>query len=390
MIFRTGRAILGGVERSQVTSRIAVSGRTNGCVARLLAIPGQVRDVALAAALVVVVINLAVTATPPASPADTLLLAVAAAAVAFRRRWPLAVLVAALVPYVATLRTGPAQPALFIALYTVATLRSPRTTILATSLAATASVSAVALHGGDWTLALSRTLEAALASIVGLAVAEHRRQRERERTMLAQIAAGEERVRIARELHDVVAHHLSVIVVQGNLAAETLKPDHPASAPAQAVVAEGRQALADTRRVLGALRGRDDSEQHAPQPGLAEVDELIARVRAAGVEVRLTAEGERTRIPPGLDLTAYRIIQEALTNTLRHAHATEAQVSINYSPRSIALQVADNGIGPTANGSTATGHGLAGMRERAALFGGELTTGPNPGRGYRVHAELPL
>jgi signal transduction histidine kinase len=389
MIFRRARAILGGVGLSQLASRIALSDRTNRFVARLLAIPIQVRDIALATALVVVAINLAVTATPPESPADTLLLAAAAAAVAVRRRWPLAVFAAALVPYLATPRTGPAEPALLIALYTVATLRSPRTAILATSLAAAASVSAVAIHGGDWSLALSRTLEAVLASIVGLAVAEHRRQREREKAMLAQIAAAEERLRIARELHDLVAHHLSVIVVQANLAAETVEPGHPAFAPARAIVAEGRQALADTRRVLGVLRGHDHPYQRAPQPGLAALDELIERVRAAGIEVRLTTEGEAPIIPPGLDLTAYRIIQEALTNTLRHAHASKALVTVSYSPGSIALEVADNGIGPSWSGST-VGHGLAGMRERAALFGGELTAGPDPGHGYRVHAELPL
>jgi signal transduction histidine kinase len=381
---------LGVVDRSHLASRIALSGRTNRFLARLLAIPAQARDIAFAAALVVVVINLAVTAAPPESLADTVLLVMAAAAVAVRRRWPLAVLAVALVPYVATPRTGPALPALLIALYTVATLRSPRTAIVATSLAAAASVSAVAIHGGAWSLALSRAIEAVLASIGGLAVAEHRRQRDREKKMLAQIAAGEERVRIARELHDVVAHHLSVIVVQGNLAAETVEPDHPASAPARAIVAEGRQALADTRRVLGVLRGHDDLEERAPQPGLAAIDELLGRVRAAGLDVRLTTEGKQPGIPPGLDLTAYRIIQEALTNTVRHAQASEARVRISYSPRSIALEVADNGIGATGNGSTVGGHGLAGMRERAALYGGKLTAGPSPGHGYRVHAELPL
>jgi signal transduction histidine kinase len=239
-------------------------------------------------------------------------------------------------------------------------------------------------------MAVSRTIEAVLASVGGLALAEHRRQREREEKTLAQIAAGEERVRIARELHDVVAHHLSVIVVQGNLAAETVEPDHPASAPARAIVAEGRQALADTRRVLGVLRGHDDLEERAPQPGLAAVDELLGRVRAAGLDVRLTAEGKRSGVPPGLDLTAYRIIQEALTNALRHANASQARVSISYSPRSIALEVADDGIGASGDASTVAGHGVAGMRERAALYGGKLTAGPNPGHGYRVHAELPL
>jgi signal transduction histidine kinase len=181
-----------------------------------------------------------------------------------------------------------------------------------------------------------------------------------------------------------------VIVVQANLASETVEHDHPAFGPAQAIVAEGRQALADTRRVLGVLHTDDNPEAHPPRPGLAALDELIERVRAAGIEVELTIEGERPAGSPGLDLNAYRIIQEALTNTLRHAHASQAQVRIIYSPRSIALEVADNGIGPSGNGSTVGGHGLAGMHERAALFGGQLTAGPIPDRGYRVRAELPL
>ena len=207
--------------------------------------------------------------------------------------------------------------------------------------------------------------------------------------MLAQIAAADERVPIARELHDVVAHHLSVMVVQANLAAETVKPDHPAFAPAHAIVAEGRAALANTPRVLGVLRTHA-SEDHAPQPGLAALDELLERVHAAGLHGRLNIAGDRPSIPAGLDLTAYRIVQEALANTLRHAHASEARVSIRDSPRSIALEVADNGIGPSENGSMSAGHGLDGMRERAALFGGSLMAGPNPGRGYRVQAELPV
>jgi signal transduction histidine kinase len=381
---------LGPVNQSQLAGRVDLSRRMNRFVARLLAIPPRVTDLALAGGLMLLPINLGITGSPPQSLRDTLLLVAGAASVAVRRRWPLAVLAATLVPYVVTPDTGPAQPALFVALYTVATLRSQRTTMLATALAAAASGVAVAVHGGDWGLMLSRVVEVALASIVGLAVAERRRQRERETTMLAQIAAGDERVRIARELHDVVAHHLSVIVVQANLAAETVEPDHPAFAPTRAIVAAGREALADMRRVLGVLRTHDNAEERAPQPGLAALDDLLARVRAAGVEVRLSSEGDSPALPTGLDLTAYRIIQEALTNTLRHAHASEARVSIKYSPHLIAVEVADNGIGPGGNGSTSAGHGLDGMRERVALFGGTVTAGPNRGRGYLVHAELPL
>jgi signal transduction histidine kinase len=354
--------------------------------ARILEIPPRVTDIALAGALVVWTVI--ASAGGGESLGATLLLAAGAMAVAGRRRWPFAVLLVALVPYVVTRYSGTGQPAVLVALYTVASLCSQRTVILATALAALSSVAAVVVHGDSVGLAVGRVLEVGLAALLGLVVAERRRQRERETEMLARIAAAEERVRIARELHDVVAHHLSVIVVQANVAAETVKPDHPAFAPTHAIVTEGREALADTRRVLGVLRIHGDSEDHAPQPGLAALDELLDRVRATGLDVKLTTEGDPPSIPTGLDLTAYRIVQEALTNTLRHAHASEARISITYSPQSIALEVTDNGTGPSENGSTRMGHGLDGMRERAALFGGTLTAAPNPGRGFRVHTEL--
>jgi signal transduction histidine kinase len=375
------------VTQSQPAGRIAASKRTSALASRILAIPQSVTDIALAGVLVLWTATESADAEPLGA---TLLLVAGAMAVAVRRRWPVAVFLVTLVPYVVTRYTGTGQPAVLVALYTVASVRSQRTAILATVLAAISTVVAVAVHGDSGSLAVGRVLEVVFAALLGLVVAERRRQRVREREMLADIAAADERVRIARELHDVVAHHLSVIVVQANLAAETVKPDHPAFAPIHAVVAAGREALADMRRVLGVLRTQDESDGRAPQPGLAGLDELLERVRATGLDVKLTTEGDPPSIPSGLDLTAYRIVQEALTNTLRHAQASEARVSIKYSPQSIALEVSDNGVGPSANGSTTAGHGLDGMRERAALFGGILTAGPNPGRGYRVLAELPL
>ena len=374
----------------QPAAENAPSRRTNPFVARILAIPPLVIDVALAAVLVVLTVNLAATGPHPEPLGDTLLLALGAAAVSLRRRWPLAVLAATLVPYVVARYTGTGQAPVLVALYTVASRRPQRTAIIAAGVAAAATVAAISAHADHGTVAIGRILAVVVAALAGLVVAERRRQQDRERAMLAQIAAGDERVRIARELHDVVAHHLSAIVVQANLAAETVKPDHPAFAPTHAIVAEGREALADTRRVLGVLRTDDDSAERAPQPGLAALGELLERVRASGLDVRLTTEGNPPTIPTGLDLTAYRIIQEALTNTLRHAHASEARVRIKYSPGSIALAVADNGVGASENGSTSSGHGLDGMRERVALFGGKLSAGPNPGRGYLVQAELPL
>lgn len=378
----------GRVKRSQPASQIAAAPRTNMLASRLRAVPPRAIDTALAAFLVWWTTE---NSTNDGEPLwATLLLAGAALALVVRRRWPLAVLVAALVAYAVTQYTGTGQPAVLVALYTVASLRSERTAVLATTLAVTTSIVTVSVHGDSWDLALARTLEVLFAAVLGLVIAEGRCQRARETAMLAQIAAVDERARIARELHDVVAHHLSVMVVQANLAAQSVTDDQPAFGPTHAIVSEGREALADMRRVLGVLRSPDESEQHAPQPGLAAVDELVERVRGAGLKVTLSTEGDPPSISSGLDLTAYRIIQEALTNTLRHAQASEAQVSIRYSPESIGLEVADNGIGPSRNGSTAAGHGLDGMQERAALFGGRITTGANPGRGYRVRAELPV
>jgi signal transduction histidine kinase len=375
------------VKHSQSATGV-VPEQTGSVASRLAAIPPRVIDVALAAFLVWWTIQ---NATSDGEPLwSILLLSGAAAALVMRRRWPVPVLILALIPYAVTQYTGTGQPAVLVALYTVASLCSERTALLATGLAGVTSIVTVSVHGDAWDLALARTLEVVFAAVLGLVIAEGRARRAREIYMRAQMAAADERMRIARELHDVVAHHLSVMVVQGNLAAESVKPDQPAFTPTQAIVAEGREALADMRRVLGVLHTHDEPNGHAPQPGLAVIDELVDRVRAAGLKVTLSTEGEPPSISSGLDLTAYRIIQEALTNTLRHAKASEARVSIKYSPQSIGLEVADDGIGPSKNGSGARGHGLDGMRERAALFGGTVSEGPNPGRGYRVRAELPV
>ena len=380
---------LGSVEHSHSAGRVRVPEQTTTLASRLVEIPPRAIDVALAGFLVWWTIQ---NSTSDAEPLwATVLLAAAALSLVVRRRWPIPVLLFALVPYLITQYTGTGQPAVLVALYTVASLRSERTAIIATALAGTVSIVTVSVHADSWDLALARTLEVVFAALLGLVIAESRARRAREIEMRAQIAASDERVRIARDLHDVVAHHLSVIVVQANLAAETVERDDPAHAPVRAVVAEGREALADMRRVLGVLRKREDREEYPPQPGLDDcLDQLLEGVRATGLKVRLMREGNPPSIPAGLGVTGYRVIQEALTNTLRHAQASEAQVSIKYSPHVITLEVADNGVGPGANGSAFPGHGLEGMHERVALFGGKLTTEPNPGRGYRVRAELPV
>ena len=229
------------------------------------------------------------------------------------------------------------------------------------------------------------------STLIGLSVAERRHEHQRERRRLADNAAAEERVRIARELHDVVAHHLSVMVVQANVVAEAIPQHESANVAAQAVVDSGRRALAEMRRILDVLRADDDSgNQRAPQPGLAELGALVQTVRQAGLQVDVLIDGSERPLPEALDLSAYRIVQEALTNVLRHARATTATVRITYSQHVVELRVTDDGVGVSDDEADHQVHGLAGMRERALMFGGEFSSGPATGRGFQVRAVLPL
>jgi signal transduction histidine kinase len=215
---------------------------------------------------------------------------------------------------------------------------------------------------------------------------------ERERDMEARAAVAEERARIAREMHDVVAHSLSVMVVQAEAAEAMLDTDpERARRPLAAVQDTGRSALTELRRMLGVLREiADEGPALAPQPGLAGLDELVGNVRDAGLPVEVRIEGEPRPLPPGIDLSAYRIVQEGLTNALKHAGPARAEVLVRYGDRELELRVTDDGPGlaePSPNGS---GHGLVGMRERVALYGGELSAGPRPEGGFALDARLPL
>jgi signal transduction histidine kinase len=208
---------------------------------------------------------------------------------------------------------------------------------------------------------------------------------ERERESESRRSAAEAQARIARELHDVIAHALSVIVVQAGAADDAFDLD-PARArePVRAIDAAARSALADLRRVLGVLH---EQAEYEPQPGLAQVDRLLRQVRATGLDVAFEVQGATRPLPAAVDLSAYRIVQEALTNTLRHARAEHVRVRIRYGSR-LELEVRDDGSGPANGGGP--GRGLVGMRERVALLGGSLATGPAPGGGYRVAAEIPI
>jgi signal transduction histidine kinase len=236
-----------------------------------------------------------------------------------------------------------------------------------------------------------RTRRAYLAELEARAARLEREREERDAR-----AVIEERARIARELHDVIAHNVSVMVVQASAGDELFETD-PARAreSLRSVASTGRAALTELRRLLGVIRAEEEREtgpSYAPQPGIAYLDDLVRQVQETGLAVELSVLGRPRALPEGVGLCAYRIVQEALTNTLKHAEATSAQVSVRYVEDALELQVLDDGRGASpANGDSHAGHGLIGMRERVALFGGELTARPRGAdQGYEVRARLPL
>jgi signal transduction histidine kinase len=209
----------------------------------------------------------------------------------------------------------------------------------------------------------------------------------------ARRAVSEEQARIARELHDVIAHSVSVIVVQAGAAEDVFdtRPDQ-ARAALGSIERAGRDALRELRRLLSAVRpGEPGAGAIEPQPGLDRLDDLAEPLRAGGLAVIVRREGPAAELPAGVDLSAYRIVQEALTNTVRHARATRAEVTVHYRDDAVEIDVRDDGRGTPGDGvNSVGGHGLMGMRERASLLGGTLEAGPLPRGGYRVHARLPL
>src|SRR5438093_888275 len=221
------------------------------------------------------------------------------------------------------------------------------------------------------------------------AFAERARVLERERDANARLAAAEERVRIAREMHDVVGHSVSVMVVQAGAERLALGEERPATREALlAIERNGREALAEMSRLLGILRREGEGLSLAPRPSLAQVDQLVQTVRDVGVPVELRVEGEQTDLPPGVDVSAYRVVQEALTNVVKHAGPARAYVVVRYDPRAFEVEVTDDGR-RSVNGN-APGYGLAGMRERVELHGGTLEAGSRSGGGFAVKARLPL
>jgi signal transduction histidine kinase len=215
---------------------------------------------------------------------------------------------------------------------------------------------------------------------------------ERAREEQAREAVAQERARLARELHDVVSHSISVIAIQAQAVQRRLGPGHEQEVEdLRAVESTARQAMVEMRRLLGVLRADGESLPLAPQPGLAQLPALVDRATKAGLQVEVRTTGTPAPLPAGLDLTAYRVVQEALTNTLKHAAARTASVALGYTPDELRLTVEDDGCGEgAANAHPGQGHGLIGMAERVSFYGGRLHTGPLDGRGFRVDVRLPI
>ncbi len=333
-----------------------------------------------------------------------LLLGLLASAIALllRHRSPLVVLAVVLALSLA-LGWGPvvALPVL-LALFTVAEYSARSRLIVATGVAAGGVILTDVIHRQHLSVAatISHLVAIGLAVAVGLylraradyitGLRERAERLERERGLRAQQAVAEERVRIARELHDVVAHNVSLMVVQAQALAATGDSDEQRRALNQ-MAGLGRDALSEMHRMLGVLRIHNGSApERAPQPGVRDLDSLIEGTRQAGLDTSLVQEGMPRHLPAAVDLSAYRIVQEALTNVIRHARAQRAIVTLAYGPETLEVTVLDDGPGTPGPDENTGGHGLIGMRERVALFGGQLQAGRLNGGGYRVHAVLPI
>jgi signal transduction histidine kinase len=352
--------------------------------------------------------------------AAVVLLVLACLPVALRRRWPFALLCLAQLPPLALVLlghgTGWSLVASLVLLYSVAAHRGLAVSALAAGLvtgcwaAAIAGVpseqwAAAGGPPGRWAVYLVIVTLMFAVWVVGrsvrlrrayLAELEDRAERlERAGEADRRAAMAEERSRIARELHDVVAHHVSVMTVQAVAARRVLSTSPETAAGALSAIEEmGRAAMAEMRNIVGVLRTEgDEGGERAPQPGVRDLPALVEQMREAGLRTQLWIEGDESRLPPGLDLAAYRLIQEALTNSLRHAGAgARAWVTVRREPATLTVHVEDDGRGPAAEPRhpDRPGHGLVGIRERVALYGGMLQTGPRQGGGFEVRARFPL
>jgi signal transduction histidine kinase len=355
------------------------------------------------AAVLTVVAQIEIWATGPVDHAGVLTVAcsIVTLGVAVRRRYPAVVGIGA--GLLGDLVAGTIGPPSFISygiawmccMYAFAVWARPRAFWLGL----------IAISGGGLLTALEpgtdyrSTVQFVVASTVVILLVhrlvgdrERRAQiAERERDVARREAVLEERARIARELHDVIAHHVSMIVLQAGAERRVLEQAGEQDEVLDTIERTGRSALAETRRLLGMLRASDD-QPLAPQPRLRDVPLLIAQVREAGLPVELEVEGDARDLPDGVELSAYRIVQEALTNALKHAGDAHTRVRIRYRPQSIEIEVTDDGAGEAESDTARSdgGHGLVGMRERVALYGGRFSAAGLPDGGFVVRVSLPV
>jgi signal transduction histidine kinase len=329
-------------------------------------------------------------------PDTYVLLVLGCAPLAFRRRRPVTVLVlvGASTAALAALEPGADLAlSLVVASFTAAAHvdreRFQRAVVPIALVAAVASL-LLAYPDTNWVEVLvGTTFSAGLPMLFGRIAYNRRRRIVVDRERAAHDAVTAERSRIARELHDAVAHAMSVMVVQAGAARTVIDRDPEAARAAIARIEEtGRDGLNEMRRLIGVLTDPGTEPDLAPQPGLAQLDALLETVRGAGVPVEAVTRGQPHPLPPSADLIAYRVVQEALTNVVKHAPGAHARVLLDWSDDALAIEVADDGRGGDADATG--GHGLIGMRERVALHGGSLETGVRPGGGFAVRVRLPL
>jgi signal transduction histidine kinase len=361
---------------------------------------------------------LALVTTLPALPRDStrtpavevVVLIISVAPLLVRRIWPLPVFGWILLTAIAAglwSRSAIDGPALLIALYTVASRRPRKDALVCGGLLEVVAVTALLLYAYSrwWFDAIFVSGMVAAALGLGLYFAARRaylaelhdraERLERERDQQAALAAAAERARIAREMHDIVAHHLTVMttLAEAAVAASASSPEK-ATDVMRSVAVTGRRALADTRRLLGVLRergGQDGTEALQPVPDLSQLDALIEQVRSAGLDTALELHGQAPDVPAGLQLAVYRLVQEALTNTLKHGGAgARASVRLSFEPGELRVDVNDDGAGSAASAAAGVGGGLPGMRERVRAYGGDVQAGPRQPAGWAVSARLPL
>ena len=367
---------------------------------------------------------LALVTTLPALPRDStrmhaaevVVLIISVAPLLVRRIWPLPVFGWILLTAIAAglwSRSAIDGLALLIALYTVASTRPRRDALVCAGLLEVVAVTALLLYANSrwWFDAIFVSGMVAAALGLGLYFAARRaylaelhdraERLERERDQQAALAAAAERARIAREMHDIVAHHLTVMttLAEAAVAASASSPEK-ATDVMRSVAVTGRRALADTRRLLGVLRERDGTgngngaggaEALQPVPDLSQLDALIEQVRSAGLDTALELHGQAPDVPAGVQLAVYRLVQEALTNTLKHGGAgARASVRLSFEPGELRVDVNDDGAGSAAPAAAGVGGGLPGMRERVHAYGGDVQAGPRQPAGWAVTARLPL